>query len=106
MGMSSPSLFFLHVWLRSVFLVLLSLLFLLLFRLKGCKRSPFFMAQPDPFFRILQIAATAIRAGLEFYAKRTPADMATANRTKYVLDCLDAVINRRPLPVLGAPGKG
>lgn len=63
------------------------------------------MKTPDPFFRILQIAAGAIRAGLDFYAKRNPADTATANRTRYVLDCLDAVVNRRPLPVLGASGK-
>ncbi len=56
-----------------------------------------------PFFRIVRVCACTIRASLDYYSKLNPKDTATLNRTRFVLDCLDAVAEKRPLPVLGAP---
>ncbi len=54
----------------------------------------------NPFFIILTIAARAVAAGLDVYARKFPADTATINRAKYSVACLDATIAGKPLPKL------
>jgi hypothetical protein len=54
----------------------------------------------NPFFVILTVAMKAIEAGLAVYARKSPADAATANRARYCVECLKATVEKRPLPKL------
>lgn len=54
-----------------------------------------------PFFLILTAAMKAIAGGLVVYKRRVPADTATASRVAYIVECLEAAINKKPLPKLG-----
>lgn len=55
-----------------------------------------------PIFRTALILADVLRHAIAFYSRSTPADTATANRAVYVIACLQAIAERRALPMLGA----
>lgn len=54
-----------------------------------------------PFFIILTVAMRAIAAGLDVYRRKFASDTATINRAQFVVECLRATIDRKPLPLKG-----
>ena len=60
----------------------------------------------DPFFRCAQITRDVLKLALEYYLKRVPTDIATKNRTLYIVDCITAMIAKKPLPKLGGQSVG